>query len=218
MDNLINIYNSLLKQHGYQGWWPIFSCKNSKNNKGYHPGDYNYPRNIRQQFEICVGAILTQNTAWTNVEKALYNLKDKKLLNAKAIIDSKIEELRVAVKPAGYYNQKADYLKEFALFYLSLKGKTPARAELLAVKGIGPETADSILLYAYSQPEFVVDAYTKRMFSQLGFFNEKERYHKVKEIFEKALPRDVALYQEYHALIVEHAKNNYSRKNNLAQT
>jgi len=218
LDNLISIYKSLLKQYGRQGWWPLLSCENIKNNKGYHPGDYSYPRNNQQKFEICVGAILTQNTAWTNVEKALFNLKDEKLLNAKAIKDSKIEELRVAVKPAGYYNQKADYLKAFSFFYLSLKGKTPARAELFAVKGIGPETADSILLYAYSMPEFIVDAYTKRMFSQLGFFSEKERYHNVKEMFEKALPKDVNLYQEYHALIVKHAKNNNSRKNKIAET
>lgn len=218
MDNILTIYKSLLKKYGYQGWWPLLCCRKIKNNKGYHPGDYSYPRNIRQQFEICVGAILTQNTAWTNVEKALFNLKDNKLLNAKAIRDSKIEELRVAVKPAGYYNQKADYLKEFTYFYFSLKGKSPARAELLSVKGIGPETADSILLYAYCLPEFVVDAYTKRMFSQLGFFSEKERYHNVKEMFEKVLPKDVNLYQEYHALIVKHAKNNNSRKNKRAET
>lgn len=217
MDNLISIYKSLLKQYGYQGWWPLLCCRKNKNNR-YHPGDYNYPKNIRQQFEICIGAILTQNTAWANVEKALYNLKDKKLLNAKAIRDSKIEELRVAVKPAGYYNQKADYLKELALYYLSLKGKTPVRAEFLSVKGIGPETADSILLYAYCMPEFVVDAYTKRLFSQLGFFNENEKYHNIKEMFEKALPKDVILYQEYHALIVKHAKNNNSRKNKRAET
>lgn len=217
MNNLISIYKSLLKQYGHQGWWPLLCCNNIKNNKGYHSGDYSYPRNNQQKFEICTGSVLTQNTAWANVEKALLNLKEKKLLNAKAIINAKIEKLRVAVKPAGYYNQKADYLKALAFFYLSLKGKTPTRSELLSVKGIGPETADSILLYAYCMPEFVVDAYTKRMFSQLGFFNEKERYDNIKEMFEKALPKNVNLYQEYHALIVKHAKNNHSRKNKISE-
>ena len=136
-------------------------------------------------------------------------------MNADAIKEINIKRLKEAIKPAGYYNQKAGYLKEFAGFFLSIKKRIPVREELLSVKGIGPETADSILLYAYNQPEFVVDAYTKRMFSHLDFFNENAKYHEIKEIFETSLPKDIIIYQEYHALIVQHAKNYYSRKAGL---
>lgn len=217
MKDLLKIYESLLKMYGPQGWWPLLSCKstgrgNENSFKGYHCGDYSYPKNNQQRFEICVGALLTQNTAWTNVEKALLNLNKKKLINPKNVKEINIQELKNAIASAGYYNQKAVYLKEFAGFYLSIKSKTPSRKELLSVKGIGPETADSILLYAYNQPEFVVDAYTKRMFTFPGFFSEKAQYHEIKEIFENRLPKDVIIYQEFHALIVQHAKNYYSRK------
>ncbi|MFH0974876.1 MAG: endonuclease III domain-containing protein [Spirochaetota bacterium] len=214
----MKIYGSLFKLYGPQGWWPLLclskSDKNEQNNfsKGYHSGDYSYPKNNSQRFEICAGAILTQNTAWLNVEKALINLYKQDLLNAKSISNINIEKLKEHIRPAGYYNQKAVYLKELAVFYLSLKGKTPSRDLLLSVKGIGPETADSMLLYAFNQPEFVVDAYTKRMFSHLGFFDKNAKYNEIKEMFEKNLPKETILYQEYHALIVQHAKNNYSRK------
>ena len=189
MNDLFKIYNSLLKMYGPQGWWPLLSNKSIKNDnavscKGYHCGDYSFPKNIRQRFEICVGAILTQNTAWVNVEKALINLYKNKILNVNAIREINIERLKEAVKPAGYFNQKAGYLKEFAGFFLSIKKRIPSREELLAVKGIGPETADSILLYAYNQPEFIVDAYTKRMFSKLNFFHENSKYAEIKEMFE----------------------------------
>jgi endonuclease III related protein len=218
MTDLLQIYKSLLKSYGHQGWWPLLclskSDKDKQNNfsKGYHPGDYSYPENDSQKFEICTGAILTQNTAWTNVEKALINLYNQKLLVAKSIRDINLDKLKEYIRPAGYYNQKAIYLKELAGFYVSIKGKTPSRDLLLSVKGIGPETADSILLYAYNQPEFVVDAYTKRMFSHLGLFDKNVKYHEIKELFEKNIPKDAIIYQEYHALIVQHAKNNYSRK------
>jgi endonuclease III related protein len=217
MNDLLKIYKYLLKQYGRQGWWPLLSCNKININKngsikGYHSGDYSYPKNNSQKFEICVGAVLTQNTAWTNVEKALANLKVKAFLNAGKIKNIKIDELKELIRPAGYYNQKSGYLKELAEFFISLQGRTPDRNDLLSVKGIGPETADSILLYAFNQPEFVVDSYTKRIFSNLGFFDNKADYHKIKIIFEKGLPIDVVIYQEYHALIVEHAKRYYSRK------
>ncbi len=217
MNNLLRIYKFLFKQYGPQGWWPLLNCKEININKsgsvkGYHAGDYSFPKNNIQRFEICIGAVLTQNTAWINVEKALVNLRAKEALNARAISGININELKKAIRPAGYYNQKAGYIKEFARFFLSLNGRMPSRKELLAVKGIGSETADSILLYAYNQLEFVVDAYTKRIFSNMGFFDIKSDYHEIKRIFEKSLPRDISIYQEYHALIVEHAKRYYSRK------
>lgn len=181
----------------------------------YHPGNYNYPENNEQRFEICAGAILTQNTAWINVEKALINIDKLSAMNAFSIVNTGDSILREAVKPAGYFNQKAVYLKTFALFYIALKGRIPSRNELLSVKGIGPETADSILLYAYNQPEFVIDAYTKRIFSFLGFFPENTKYDEIKKMFINSLPADFILFQEYHALIVEHAKRYYSGKSDF---
>lgn len=218
MNKLLNIYKSLLKKYGPQGWWPLLGYNNEKiiNNpesqKGYHPGDYSFPKNNRQRFEVCTGAILTQNTAWSNVEKALINLKKGNLLNAKAINEADIDIIKECIRPAGYFNQKSVYLKELSEFFISLKGKIPERNDLLKVKGIGPETADSILLYAYNQPEFIVDNYTKRIFSDLGFFKNSAEYYEVKEVFSGKLPQDIVIYQEFHALIVVHAKINYSRK------
>jgi endonuclease III related protein len=223
MNDLLKIYKSLLKMYGLQGWWPLLSYRKIKENKseysnGYHIGDYSFPKNAEQKFEVCAGALLTQNTAWTNVEKALLNLYENKLLDPVAIKEINIKILKKSIKSAGYYNQKASYLKNFASYYLSKKGKTPSRTELLSVKGIGPETADSMLLYAYNQPEFVVDAYTRRMFSHLGFFETGAKYKVIKEIFENNLPKDIVIFQEFHALIVRHAKNHYTRKTVPANT
>jgi len=217
MKNLNKIYNLFLKAYGPQGWWPLINHKGSNPTKtgsikGYHPGDYSIPRDDFERFEICVGAILTQNTAWPNVEKALMNLDRAKALDAKAIIKIDEDKLKEAIRPAGYFNQKAKKLKIFAEFYLGLKGKTPTREELLSVWGVGKETADSILLYAYHEPVFVVDAYTRRIFSLLGFFEKDADYDEIREMFEKALEKDFRIYQEYHALIVEHAKRNHSGK------
>jgi endonuclease III related protein len=210
-------YYNLLDAYGPQGWWPILELDDSKRGKnptktgsvkGYHPEDYSYPRNTAQQFQICIGAILTQNTSWTNVEKALLNLKIAKALDLKSIKSLSNEKLKELIKPAGYYNQKEVYIREFIKFYESLiiSKRIPSREELLAVKGIGPETADSMLLYAFKVPTFVIDAYTRRIFSHLGFFSEKASYFELKAVFETALPPNLIIYQEYHALIVEHAK------------
>jgi endonuclease-3 related protein len=206
-----------MDSYGPQGWWPVMSHKGKNpamtgNFRGYHPGDYTYPKNSDQKFEICIGAILTQNTAWKNVEKALLNLKSAKVLSAKKMKDLNPDSLKELIRPAGYFNQKAGYLKNFTGFYLSLKGKIPSRNEILSCKGIGDETADSMLLYAYSQPEFVVDVYTKRIYSNLGFISKSEKYMVVKKMFESAVKKDIVTYQEYHALIVEHAKRYYSKK------
>jgi endonuclease III related protein len=223
MDKLLKIYNDLFIEYGPQGWWPIVELHDSKlgrnptktgSIKGYHPGDYSFPRDKAEQFEICLGAILTQNTSWPNVEKALLNLKNAKALDLKTIkklSDAKLKEL---IKPAGYYNQKTNYIREFIKFYeiLNQSERIPTRNELLAVKGIGPETADSMLLYAFKQPTFVVDAYTRRIFSKLGFFEQNANYDVIKTIFESAIPPNLVTYQEYHALIVEHAKREDNKK------
>jgi endonuclease-3 related protein len=229
--SLNQVYKFLKREYGPQGWWPLINHKGSNPTKtgavkGYHPRDYSIPRNDFERFEICVGAILTQNTAWPNVEKALMNLDKINALNAKAILKIDKEKLKEAIRPAGYFNQKAKKLRIFAEFYLKLKGKTPTREELLSVWGVGKETADSILLYAYKEPIFVVDAYTRRIFSELGFFKKDADYDEIREMFEKELEKEfkankdkvndkmsrVIAYQEFHALIVEHAKRHYSGK------
>ncbi len=122
------------------------------------------------------------------------------------------EILKEAIRCAGFLNQKSVYIREIARFFIDLNGQIPTRKQILEVKGVGEETADSILLYAYKQPEFVIDAYTRRILFNWGLIEEKIRYKDVKELFESNLPRDVPLFQEYHALIVEHAKRYYQKK------
>jgi len=151
-------------------------------------------------------ALFTQNTAWSNVEKALLNLKRKDYISPKKILSMDDDELIKAIRPAGYFNQKAKKVKLFSEFYLKLDGKTLTREQLLSVWGIGPETADSILLYAYNEPVFVVDAYTKRIFSRLKLIKDDDKYEDIQRLFMKNLLQDVKIFNEYHALIVEHAK------------
>jgi endonuclease-3 related protein len=195
--DLLSIHDILLERFGPQSWWP---------------GD--------TPFEVVIGAILTQSTSWTNVEKAIGNLKDKKLLSPEGIHKIDAGELALHIKSAGYYNAKARKLKEFMEhLYTNHSGKLDRlfesdakalRVELLSIWGIGPETADSIVLYAAEKPEFVVDAYTKRIFSRLGYVKEDISYEGLKEFSEKNLPRDVKIYNEFHALLVrlgkEHCK------------
>ena len=203
--------------YGEQGWWPLIDFKGNNPAKtgslrGYHPKNYELPKTNHQIYEVCIGAVLTQNVGWINVEKALENLKKLKAINPKNLLKLDDKKLKEAIKPAGYYNQKARKIKGFTKFYLTLKGRTPAREELLSVWGVGKETADSMLLYAFKVPTFVVDAYTRRIFANLGFVDEKAGYDEIKSFFESNLKPDLAVYQEYHALIVEHAKRYYSKK------
>ena len=212
-NRIYQIYRALFKKYGYQGWWPFI------NDGGYHKGDYSYPKNENQIFEVCLGSILTQNTTFTSVVKSLNNLNQLGVLNIKAIETLDLDILKQAIKPSGYFNQKARYILEFIKFYHSLDGRVPKRSELLKVIGIGEETADSILLFGYKQPEFKVDAYTKRLFLHLGLVDEKVKYIDIKSLVEKNMKmiiKDkeelVNIYQEFHALIVEHGKEFYSRK------
>ncbi len=190
---LIGIYSNLLSEYGEQGWWPL---------KGrYSPAFKRRRKTPAEKFEICVGAILTQNTAWKNVEKALSGLRKAGALSRKRMDKMEEAELAALIRPAGYYNLKAKKLKEF------LKYSGPVeRNAMLKIWGCGPETIDSILLYAYDEPVFVVDAYTKRIFSRIVLCGEKAEYGKVQEIFHKNLEKDAEIFNEYHALIVEHAK------------
>lgn len=211
------VYNRLYNEYGPQGWWPLLDVDGTNPTKtgsikGYHPKDYSYPKTDNQLLEIALGAILTQNTAWFNVEKALQNIRNHCGFNISELKNIDINELKVLIKPAGFYNQKSLYINNFIMFFESLNGKIPTRKEILKVKGIGEESADSILLYGFKVTTFVVDAYTKRIFSYLGIINQNEKYARIKELFEKSIETDLVKYQEYHALIVEHAKRFYSKK------
>ncbi|TAN60973.1 endonuclease III domain-containing protein [bacterium] len=192
--NLEGIYDKLYRCFGPQDWWP---------------GD--------GPFEVIVGAILTQNTNWQNVSRAIDNLKRAKVLTPQKLHSLPLNKLARLIRPSGYFNIKAKRLKSFLNFlFKNYQGKLEKmfslpldelRQEILSVKGIGPETADSILLYAGNYPVFVVDAYTKRIFSRKKLFCEDVDYHRAQEIFMGNLKKDVQLYNEYHALIVRLGKD-----------
>jgi len=218
-DRIKEIYRTLYSLYGPQGWWPLLDCRGVNPTKtgslrGYHPLDYTLPRTRAQIFEICVGAILTQNTAWPNVERALWNLKAAGALEPKALLRLEEPTLKEAIRPAGYFNQKARKVRIFTEFFLSRR-LPPSREELLALWGIGKETADSMLLYAFKVPTFVVDTYTRRVLASLGMIRGGEEYDEVKRIFEDRLEPDLAGFQEYHALLVEHAKRCHAKKSEV---
>lgn len=206
MNKFLQIYNTLYKEFGPQGWWPVKSKYNKEN--------YFIPRDETEVFEIIIGTILTQNTAWKNVELALNNLRNNNLINIKKIKNYKQEKLGELIRPSGYFNQKAERLKLMAEFLDKNKIKnlekletTKLRNMLLELKGVGPETADSILLYAFKKPIFVIDTYTKRIFSRIGLIKEGT-YEYFQEAFHKNLKQNFIVFNEYHALIIELAKNN----------
>ncbi|KYK24439.1 hypothetical protein AYK26_06740 [Euryarchaeota archaeon SM23-78] len=199
MNRIKKIYQIIYKAYGPQGWWPLTErYRFIPVHKGKKPST----KQIK--FEIIIGAILTQNTAWKNVEKALIELNKRRLLDIKKLKSLPANKLGAIIKPSGYYNQKAKKIKAMIEF-LEL-GKDVNRENLLSIWGIGPETADSILLYAYEQPFFVIDAYTKRIFSRLGLAHKNASYKELQKMFHKALPKDVEMFKEYHALLVEHGK------------
>ena len=186
-------YDILLNHFGPQSWWP---------------GD--------SPFEIIVGAILTQNTAWTNVEKAIENLRNDDALSPEAVRNLSTDELAELIRPAGYFRLKAKRLKNFVSFLyekydgsiqrMSMVDLFAMREQLLSVNGIGPETADSILLYAIEQPTFVVDAYTARVTKRHEWIDAEADYYDIKDFFESNLETNVDRFNEYHALIVQVGK------------
>jgi endonuclease-3 related protein len=192
-EQLTEIYKLLLDRFGPQHWWP---------------GE--------TQFEIITGAILTQNTNWTNVEKAIANLKSAGLLTPEELYRLDISRLAELIRPAGYYNIKAKRLKNFInwlfqnydgqLINLENLETDQLRTELLAVKGIGRETADSILLYAFDREIFVIDAYTARVAVRHGLIEPQADYEQLRELFQSNLPQDSQLFNEYHALLVRVGK------------
>jgi len=208
------VFTTLLKAYGPQGWWPFINYEGY-----YHPNNYQFPRNTLECFEVCLGSILTQNTTFTSVVKSLNNLNEQDALSAEKIKTMDLEVFKECIKPSGYYNQKADYILEFISFFEALEDSIPSRDALLKVRGIGEETADSILLFAYNQPEFKIDAYTKRVLIDLGLVDENVKYQQMKALMQeelqghyKSTQEQVILYQEYHALLVAHAKQFYSKK------
>lgn len=190
---LMEIYSRLFAAFGKQHWWP-----------GETP------------FEIAVGAILTQNTNWGNVEKAIKNLKNANLLSHKKMLKLSVASLADLIRPAGYFRVKAKRLINFLEFLDStyngdiLKMRSmdlnDLRNQLLSVNGIGPETADSIILYAVEKSVFVVDSYTKRIFSRHLIVPEETTYYEIQQTFTDNLPQDINLFNEYHALIVKCGK------------
>jgi len=191
---LLAIYRTLRRRFGAADWWPGESV-----------------------FEVCVGAILTQNTAWTNVERALGSLRARGLLSYAALRPLPASRIGLLIRSSGTYNVKARRLAAFLRFLgREYRGSVTAmarerperlRERLLSVHGIGRETADSIALYAAGAPVFVVDAYTRRIFSRLGLISGREEYDEIQRFFMWELPRDAALYNDYHAQIVRLAKD-----------
>ncbi len=209
---LLHLYDLLIERHGPQGWWPVLSLagESGLDDRGYHPGSFAYPETEAQRFEVILGAILTQNTAWTNVEKALRALQENGLLHRESLARLSEARLETLIRPSGYFRQKARKIRAMMEFLQSRQ--TITRESLLGIWGVGPETADSILLYAYHQASFVVDAYTRRILERLEVVGAGASYDEIQTLFHAALPVDVTLYNEYHALIVAHGKRHYSRQ------
>ena len=199
MRKLERIYHALNSHYGDLFWWPA-----------------------ETPFEVIVGAVFTQNTAWTNVEKAIRRFEGK--LSPERVLSLPVAELQEIIRPAGYFRQKAQYLKAVTEWFISYDCNPDAiknrplpdlRAELLRVRGVGNETADSILLYAFDLPAFVVDAYTMRLFRRYPV-NAGETYMDVKSFCESGLPRDAKLYNRFHALIVHNGKEHCKKKMDCA--
>ena len=196
------LYRALYRSYGPQHWWP---------------GD--------TPFEVMAGAVLTQNTAWGNVEKAIANLKRERLLTPSRLTGVSSKKLASLIRPSGYFNIKTRRLKNLLVLVrnryrgnlkrMFADDPESLRASLLGVNGIGPETADSILLYAAKKPFFVVDAYTRRILYRHGFISNNADYHEVQRLFTENLPKDTRLYNEFHALIVKAGKERCRKRNPL---
>ena len=205
VQSLVEMYEAMRARFGHQGWWPVA--------EGSRAGE--------RALEICIGAILTQNTNWKNVEKAIDGLRRADLLRPHALYEVPPEELEEWIRPAGYFRIKARRLRSLlellvrrydgSLEAMFSTGASALRGELLGVHGIGPETADSILLYAGGLPVFVVDTYTHRVLTRHGWIGFDADYHQIQDTFQGTLPEDVDMYNEYHALLV-HVGKHYCRK------
>lgn len=199
--NSFEIYKILKEYFGEVGsWWPKDS-----------------------PFEVVIGAILTQQSTWTNVEKALSNLKEANILTPNDIVSLPLNNLKQIIKPSGFFNQKAEHLRRLSKYILDFYGgniellfdkdKKNLREELLELKGVGKETADSIILYGAEKTEFVVDAYTKRIYSRLKLVEENINYDDLKKYIINEIPEELLFYQEFHGLIVLLGKSICKKKN-----
>ncbi len=188
---MIQVYNKLLAALGAKHWWPA-----------------------KTPFEVVVGALLTQQTKWENVEKAIQNLKEHDLMEPEPLSKAGLQEIEAQIRCTGFYRQKAKRVKDISIFFFENprileKPANELRDTLLSLDGIGNETADSIVLYAADKPKFVIDAYTKRMCRCIGIEGD---YGKLQSIFESSIPEDVPLYKEFHALIVDYGKQFCGKK------
>ncbi|MBI3032025.1 hypothetical protein HYY69_01010 [Candidatus Woesearchaeota archaeon] len=211
------IYKILLNNYQLQGWWPVTEYRS------LHPQYSGGPTTDKQILEVIFGAILTQNTSWKNVEKAIVELNKHALIDINKIIAIGPPALAAIIRSSGYHNQKSKtlkevcrFLKEHSLSELKEKDVSQLRVLLLSVKGIGQETADSIILYAFNKPIFVIDAYTKRIFSRFGLCKHDVSYDELQKMLMDNVFEDEKLFNEYHALLVEHAKQ-YCRTKPLCQ-
>ncbi len=201
-DLLAEIFQRLFSAYGPQGWWP-----------GETP------------FEVCIGAILTQNTAWANVEKAIKNLKSAGVFDPDSLLGLGQSELAALIRPAGYFNQKARKIRDFLVWFRENGGfeamrkaeTDDLRESLLSVRGIGPETADSILLYALGRPIFVVDAYTARVLARHEIISSDADYDSIQSLFHDNLPRDLQMFNEFHALFVRLGKERCRKREPLCE-
>ncbi len=196
----ILLYELMSARFGFLNWWPGDSAD-----------------------EVLIGAILTQNTSWKNVEKAISNLKNAKMLSIEKLAKTNLDQLQGMIKPSGYYRQKAKTLKEICIYILSKYGTLDnffsqelysMRKELLSLNGIGPETADAIILYAAEKSIFVIDSYTKRIMRRVYAMNEEPKYEALQELLQKTIPQKLPIYKDFHAQFVELGKT-YCRKKPL---
>ena len=215
---VLSIYEKLYSKFGPQKWWPTtLPGETEPTYNGITPDD-------KGRFEIAIGAILTQNTSWTNVIKAISDLNMLNLISPYKILDADKEILINAIRPSGYFNQK--YIKLINLSHwwqknfitidlgsAKLAYINRTRDSLLEINGVGPETADSILLYSFDMPSFVIDTYTKRILARHYAVNPEIKYDHLRSIFMSELPKSAELYKEYHALIVELGKNHCKKSN-----
>jgi endonuclease-3 related protein len=201
---IMQIYQRLCQGYHLDTWWPA-----------------------QTPFEVAVGAFLTQNTNWNNVEKALANLREAKALDLNILAQMPVAQLEQLIRPSGFFRQKAQRLQHFCRYVLDhhagslerllQRDLDETRSVLLALSGIGPETADSILLYAGQRPSFVVDSYTRRFLGRLGILTGTEKYADIRALFMAEVKQEVSLYQHYHALIVTHCKE-HCRKSPRCET
>ncbi|MEK6983537.1 MAG: endonuclease III domain-containing protein [Nanoarchaeota archaeon] len=216
MKKIAKIYDMLYSYFGPQHWWPVTSPVT------LYPEYSDGPKNEKQELEVVFGAILTQNTSWKNAEKAIIVLNKEDLFDVDKINDIDVKKLADLIKSSGYHNQKARKLKNFSEYLLeNYRGKLhllfsknieELREELLTISGIGPETADSIILYAAKKPVFVIDAYTKRILNRIGY--KEETYNELQTLCMENLPNNEKLFNECHALLVELGKG-FCRKTPL---